>query len=516
MKESEQHPASLSAKGEGFLLDRRRFLIATGAAAATTLCVNLGQGRGIALAAAAGETAAKAPEKPKVNLEKLFAEFAANVRYENLPADVVAACKRLLLDTLACGFGAVGTETATIAEKAFRKAFGSSGKASVIGGRRPIAAEGAALVNGILIRDLDLNDTYYGYDPSHPSEIIPVALACCEEAKRSGKDLIEAMVVAYEVDMRLNNAFSWASRGFHALSHGAFAMPLAAGKAWRLTPEQMAHAMGISGSHQLTSLAINYGTISMTKSLAPAHTAMDSIFDTRMAAEGFTGPTFAIEWLTSNIQPKQASVDVDLDPKNYQLVKVGLKRFPLQGSLQTSTEAAVNLYPQVKGQIHDIQEIVVGTYPATIKRGVADKEKYTPETTGTADHSLPICVAMALLDGDVTVTQFHKNRWKDREVLALAGKVTVKVSDELVAKDPKGQGSSVEIRFANGRVLKETVEVPDGQIPRVLSRPALERKFHQFADPVIGETGAKKLMAMVDGLDQVKDVRTLTQAMRKR
>jgi 2-methylcitrate dehydratase len=515
MKKTAERKKSERADEQGLLMDRRKFLIATGAAAATTLCVNLGQGRGIALAAA-GEPAPKAPEKPKVNLEKLLAQYAANVRYADLPADIVVSCKRLLLDTLACGFGAVGTETATIAEKAFRKAFGSGGKTSVIGSPKMIMAEGAALVNGVLIRDLDLNDTYYGRDPQHPSEVIPAALACCEEARRSGRDLIEAMVAAYEVDLRLNNAFSWADRGFHALSHGAFAIPLAAGKAWRLTPEQMAHAVGISGAHQLTSLAINSGTISMTKSLAPARTAMDSIFDTRLAAEGFTGPTFAIEWLTANIQPKQTSVTVDLDPANYQINKIGLKRFPLQGAQQTSTEAAVILAPQVKGQIGDIQEIVVETYPATLKRGVADKEKYTPETRETADHSLPVCTAMALLDGDVTVTQFHKNRWKDREVLALAAKVTAKVSEALVAKDPKGNGATVEIRLTNGRVLRETVEVADGQPPRVLSRPGLEKKFHQFVDPVIGEAGAKKLMAMVDGLDQVKDVRTLTQLMRKR
>ena len=142
---------------------------------------------------------------------------------------------------------------------------------------------------------------------------------------------------------------------------------------------------------------MNSGTISMTKSLAPAHTAMSSIFDTRMAACGFTGPTFEIEWLTSHIQPTEVSVTVDLDSTNYHITKVSLKRFPLQGSLQTSAEAAVILSQQIKGQIGDIQEIVVETYPAAIQRGVADKEKYIPKTRETADHSLPICVAMALL-----------------------------------------------------------------------------------------------------------------------
>jgi 2-methylcitrate dehydratase len=117
----------------------------------------------------------------------------------------------------------------------------------------------------------------------------------------------------------------------------------------------MAHAVGISGAHQLTSLAMNSGTISMIKALAPAHTAMDSLFDTRLAAGGFTGPTFAIEWLTANIKPTQPSVTIDLDPSRFELSKVGLKRFPLQANLQSSTEAAVNLAPRVKGQIGDIQ-----------------------------------------------------------------------------------------------------------------------------------------------------------------
>ena len=108
------------------------------------------------------------------------------------------------------------------------------------------------------------------------------------------------------------------------------------------------------------------------------------------------------------------------------------------------------LSQQIKGQIGDIQEIVVETYPAAIQRGVADKEKYIPKTRETADHSLPICVAMALLDGDVNVSQFRNNRWKDREVLALADMVTVRVGEALMAKIPKGQGAVVEIRLANG------------------------------------------------------------------
>jgi 2-methylcitrate dehydratase len=97
---------------------------------------------------------------------------------------------------------------------------------------------------------------------------------------------------------------------------------------------------------------------------------------------------------------------------------------------------------------------------------------------------------MALLDGDVSVQQFHDDRWKAPEVLALAAKVIVRVGESLVSKMPKGHGASVEVRLTNGQVLKESVEIPDGDAARPLAPPALEHKFRQFAEPVLGAAGS--------------------------
>lgn len=515
MKTATEQIGSILAERTGLIMDRRKFLLATGAAA-TTAWLTMGQGHARELLlAATGEPVLKS-EKSTIGLEQRLAQYAASVRYDDLPSEIVQACKRLLLDALACAFGAVGSPPAKIAEATFRKTFGSSGPASIIGSPQLIATEGAALVNGALVRYLDLNDVYFSNDPSHPSEIIPSAIACCEEAGRSGRELIEALVVGYEAEVRLNDAFSWASRGFHALTAAAFVIPIVAGKVWRMPVEQVAYAVGISGPRQLTTLAVNSGVISMMKALGPGYTAMDSLFATRLAAAGLTGVSRSLEWLTANIQPRQTSVSVDLDPRRYLLTKVGLKRFPLQGELQAPAEAGVNLHPKVKGQIGEIREIIVWTYPGTIGRGVAEPEKYRPETRETADHSMPICLAMALLDGDVTVKQFHDDRWKAPEVLALANKVIVRVGESLVAKMPKGHGSIVEVHFNNGQVLRESVEIPDGDAERPISRPALEHKFRQFVDPVLGEAGSRKAIAFVDNLEEVKDVRIFTESLRRR
>src|SRR6201987_6400814 len=100
----------------------------------------------------------------------------------------------------------------------------------------------------------------------------------------------------------------------------------------------------------------------------------------------------------------------------------------------------------------------------------ADPSKFKPQTKGTADHSLPVCLAMALLDGDVTVAQFEKDRWRSQDVMALVEKTSVKPGEALIAKLPKGRGASVEIVFADGQSLRETVEGPEGDAERPLSR----------------------------------------------
>jgi 2-methylcitrate dehydratase len=98
-----------------------------------------------------------------------------------------------------------------------RKTFGDGNTATVISYPRPATAEGALFVNGVLVCSLDLNDTYIGTEPLHPSEVLPTALALCEENGRSGRDLIEAMVAGYEASLRVNDAISFIERGFHPL-----------------------------------------------------------------------------------------------------------------------------------------------------------------------------------------------------------------------------------------------------------------------------------------------------------
>jgi len=470
------------------------------------------------LLGAAGALALPLPARAQsasVSNERRFADYALGLGYDDIPRATIEQIKDHLLDALAGGYAAIGTDPARIVEATFRKTYPGPGTVSVIGGTRPISVEGAALVNGVLIRTLDYNDIYFGatFDPIHPSDCIATALACCEDAGSSGRDLLAALTVGYEAQVRLNDALTMTTRGFYYNEVIAVAVPLIAGKIWRMSAEQIANAVAIAYSHQMTLLAVVYGKIGMMKTLPSADTALDALFDTRIAAAGFTGPDGVFDWVATHVQPAQKSLTIDFDRQHFSVGKVGFKRFPLQGQLQAVVEAAVDLAPQLKGRLASIRSIEVGSYQYA-KDNLADPAKYRPETSETADHSLPICAAMALLDGTVTVKQFGSGRWRAPDVLALADKIVVNVSPALIARVPKGNAASMDVRLDDGTTVSQVVEIPEGDPAKPLSRASLEGKFRDNAVPVLGAARAARIIDLVRRLDDLPDVRTLTRALR--
>lgn len=453
--------------------------------------------------------AAARETSPTESTEAKLVKFALAIRYDGLPSEVVASAKRVLLDTLGCAFGAVGSDAANIAEKTVRRTFGHGNVATVIGYPEPASVEAALFINGVLVRSLDLNDTYIGTEPLHPSEVLPTALALCEERKKSGRQFIEAVVAGYEASMRVTDAISYIERGFHPLCAMSYGVPLIAGKLWGLPHDAIANAVGVSAARGYTSFVVNSGAISMMKAMGLSMTAADAVLATRLAAEGFTGPQGTLEWMATKMKPTKPDFRLDLDLATYRMTRVAFKRFPIQIELQAVAEAGIKLSPKLKGRVQGVREIKVETYPGIIER-VADAAKFRPETRGTADHSLPVCLAMALLDGDITVAQFERDRWRARDVIELVAKTSVKPGEALIAKMPKGRGASVEVVFNDGQTLREVVEIPEGDAARPLSQTSLERKFNAFAVPVVGTAIAAKIVATVDRLDEMSDVGQLT------
>jgi 2-methylcitrate dehydratase len=433
------------------------------------------------------------------HLSVQIADFVAAISLDRLPDSTVRAVKRLVLDTLGCALGAVGAEPVRMLETILPPP-GARGARCISSGRRT-SAEGAAGVNGALVRYLDFMDVYWSRDICHPSENITVALACVEEAGGGGRALIEAIVAGYEVQIRLCDAFSFQDRGFHHVSAAGFVVPFVAGKAWGQAAGAMAHGSVLGGMRHLTLGVLSHGKLSMAKAIGYPANAAEAITAARLAGAGFTGPLAAYEWLfgrTAGREEDPGALALDLD--TWRLEGVSLKQFPVQYALQAPVAAAIRLHGALRGRLDEVMEIRARVRPETLAR-VADPEKFRPMDRETADHSLPSCVAMALCDGALTEHQFEAARFRDPDVMRLTALVEPVGDAAFERRFPAGRPGAVEVVLRNGERLEATEEVPLGDRDRPMDDAAVQAKFLSLAEPVIGADRAARLMTFVEKLE---------------
>src|SRR5947208_11811580 len=173
-------------------------------------------------------------------LANRLADYACQLRYEDLPASVVHEVKRRFIDSLATAVGAMDSAAYDIARRCALRVQSDPG-ASLLGGGRS-STEWATFVNGLLIRYLDYNDTYLSLEPAHPSDNLAAVLAVGEAAGANGRDLITAAVLAYEVQCRLCDAASLRKSGWDHVTYGALSSCAAACKLLGLDAVRTTHA----------------------------------------------------------------------------------------------------------------------------------------------------------------------------------------------------------------------------------------------------------------------------------
>src|SRR5438445_107771 len=178
-------------------------------------------------------------------LANRLAEYACQLRFEDLPAPVVHETKRRFIDSFATAVGAMDADAYAIARRCALRVRGKP-EATLLGGGKS-NAEWATFVNGLLIRYLDFNDTYLSLEPAHPSDNLAAVLSVGEITSSSGKAMILAAVIAYEIQCRLCDAASLRKHGIDHVTYGAISSAVAACKLLNLNERQTTHAIGIAG-----------------------------------------------------------------------------------------------------------------------------------------------------------------------------------------------------------------------------------------------------------------------------
>jgi 2-methylcitrate dehydratase len=436
-------------------------------------------------------------------LAQRFAEYACNLSFDELPAPVVHEAKRRFIDSFATAAGAMDADAFVIAKRCASRV-SSQPPASLLGGGQS-SIEWATFINGLLIRYLDYNDTYLSLEPAHPSDNLAPVLAVGEMVKASGKDLIVAAVLAYEIQCRLCDAASLRKHGFDHVTYGAISSALAACKLMKLDAVKTTHGIGLAGVCNTALRQTRAGELSMWKGCAFANAARNGVFAALLAAEGMTGPAPIFEGDVGFMKLLTGPFTVGPlggGKEPFMITQTYIKFWPAEYHSQSAIDAALQLRPQV-GDVGRVKTIDIHTFDAAVDIIGKDPEKWRPRTRETADHSLPYCTAAALADGDVTLAQFEPQRFTDPALLALVAKVKIHRDPALSARYPAGIPNRLTIILEDGKQLVKEVEFPRGHARNPMTDAEVEAKFLRLAEPRFGKEACQRILKACWGLEKL-------------
>ncbi len=423
------------------------------------------------------------------SISRQIAEFAVGLRYDQLPKDVVHEVKRYLYDSVGCALGGSRTKDVGIIRDIYTDLGGKAEATTLIFGDK-MPAVNATLVNSLMIRALDFNDIYWKEDPSHPSDIIPAALSVGEMMDSSMEDVIVAIVLAYEFEQRLCEFAvpGVRERKWHHATLTQFVSPIVAGKLMHLSVDQMVNAIGINGCHNHTIGCPTAGKLTMMKNTVDPMATQTGVFAAMMARRGYTGTEAVFEgkegfmdcfgpnWAKQNL--------IGGLGQSYRILQCSMKAFPTEALTHTHITATLKTIKDNDIKPEQIDTVTV----TTIARAcdiLFDPHKYRPESRETADHSLPYCIAAAIVDRKITTQSFSDEKMKDPRIWEVIDKIKGEASKEFEAMFPAKQPSKVVVKTKDGREFSSYLEYPKGDPREPMTMEDLETKFGALADGIL-------------------------------
>lgn len=446
-----------------------------------------------------------------MSITRQMADFAINLKYEDIPEVSIKEAKRFLLDSVGCALAAVSNEDMAAMYR-FTEKLGGVAESTLIGNGHRTNAANAALMNSLLVRALDYNDIYWEQDPSHPSDIIFGAISPAEALKKDGRETLAAIMIAYELELRWCLACFPGVRevGWHHATLTQFVSPFVAGRIYGLDQDQMVAAAGISGSSHFTLGGVVAGHLTNMKNTADPLATQAGVLAALMAREGYEGPVEVIEGkegfqhVIHNVELKPEILLEGLGEK-FMITDCGYKAFPTEALTHQPMSAVLNIMQKEGLVAEDLAKIHI----QTTARGadiLSDPSKYDPQTKETADHSLPYCLAAAAADGGVYPNSFSDEKLFDPRIRTLLGKIEVVANDEIDAMFPGTKRAIATIDTNDGRQFIETVDHAKGSPQNPLSDDELIAKFRANSEGVIDTARQDAIIEATWGFDKCGDV----------
>ena len=435
-----------------------------------------------------------------------LAAFIERVSFEDLSRQACEQLKIRVLDGLGCAVGALDGEPIHMLKRQIDD-FGGKNHCTLIGGGKT-APDRAALYNSALVRYLDFNDSYLAKgETCHPSDNLGAVLAATEYAQGSGRELLTALAIAYQVQCRLSDVAPVRAKGFDHTTQGSYALAAAISKALRLNTIQTANAIAISGTAFNALRVTRTGTLSHWKGLAYPNTAFGCTHAAFMAMRGITGPLEVFEGNKGFMDVIAGEFDIDWSQENLEKVtETILKKYNAEIHSQSAIEGILELKKdqsftanEMKGvdlEIFDVAYHIIGGGEEGNKSAVSTKEQ--------ADHSLPYLLSVAILDDQVMPEQYRQERIGRKDVQDLLRKIRVRPSEAYSQRFPKEMPCRLTLTLNDGRIFVKEKSDYEGFLTRPMQWETVVKKFEQLSAPYASSPLRQQMVDAVAHLEMFK------------
>jgi 2-methylcitrate dehydratase PrpD len=447
------------------------------------------------------------------NYTEQLAKFAADLRWDQLPPEVVDKIKAHLLDTLGVSLRASQSLQSRQTVAAMEAAgMGGAPDCTVFGNSLKASVLEAAFLNSTMGHVLDFDDVHKFLHPS--AAIVPAALAVAEREKSNGRQLILGLVAAYEISIRVSLAagVQHRDRGYSPTGTcNHFGTAAAASILLGLDDKQIAPAFGISGNQAGGLTQHQYGG-GHTKHLNSAIAARSGVFASLLARENFRAPTDIIEGelgflnvLSDGGSPELLTNGLNED---FTLMWTNLKPYPSCRQGHGAVDLAIQAVQQ-NGLSHgDIESITLHTYPFAHAPWFSSNE--VPANEVEAALRTPFALATAFIHGKITLESFTPSRIEDPEIHGLLKRITVLKDDTLATGWPDKRRVRLEIALKDGRKLKLATDNPKGSADYPLSFDEVAAKFSDLTAPVLPPKQINEVIKRVSLLEDEDDISDFT------
>ena len=445
-----------------------------------------------------------------------IANFIANLRYEDLPAEVRHRAKLLILDAFGSGLYAADLTWSQLLRDMLLQV-DSTRDCSVWGTPFRFSSVNAVLCNGTQVQGFELDDVHREA-VMHPGSVTLPPLVSLSETRPglSGKDLLTAMVAGYEIGPRVGMCMGrkHLEQGWHTgATLGVFSSAAGAANALHLDEEQALHAIGIAGTQAAGLMAAQFG--SMVKRMHAGKSAQSGLYAALLAEKGFTGiiDLFEAEYggFCTTFSASQDQFDrerlIQGLGESFETMRVSLKFYSCVASNHTTLDAIQKLQQGRPFGADDVDHIVVHSSKAT-KEHVG--WSYKPEGVTASQLNLGYCVATFLLEGACFVEQFSEALVADPQRMELADRVHCLEDPALTAEGPDMRHKvHVEVYLKDGTLLRETTETARGSEHNFASDADIAAKFERLATGVLPPVQIESLVETVRHLEDLVDASEL-------